>query len=269
MRIFNTKYLTVILFVLAYFTSFAQIPDKSLEYFNSGNQALSQRQYFLADSLYTLSITLNPNPDTYYNRAYVKKKNNDLSGYCSDLNNATNLGDTISFKEFWAYCGKIDTTYFDISHNESNKLNYNYFEITKKGFYTQNISFQKINREKKILLSFDVIDNDTIFEYGSIELEHPVFKNGEVALLKFIQNNLKYPKEDRERNITGIVYLSFIINEKGEIKNITVVRGIKGSLNLEKEAMRVVAVMPNWIPGRYNGRPIKTKYYLPFKFSIL
>lgn len=261
------KYYLSILFGLIDLISFAQITDKSLEYYNAANQAVSQRQYILADSLYTKSLELNRHPDTYYNRAMVRKKNNDLSGYCSDLGSAASLGDTISNQEFWINCGKIDTSYFDDKNILSNKNNYNHFEITKKCIYTQNIRFQKIDRDKNFLLNYNVIDNDTLFESGT-ELKLPSFPGGETELIKYIQSKLVYPKLEKELGIKGTVYTTFVVGKNGEIKKPSILRGIKGGKDLGEEAIKFISTMPKWTPGSYNGRPVEVRFVLPIKYTL-
>lgn len=68
--------------------------------------------------------------------------------------------------------------------------------------------------------------------------EMPQFPGGENAMLKYLSNNIKYPVDAREAAITGIVYLSFIVDKEGEIKNIEILKGIGGGC--EEEAMRVI-----------------------------
>lgn len=96
--------------------------------------------------------------------------------------------------------------------------------------------------------------------------EMPMFPGGEDAMLKYISNNIKYPVDAREANITGIVYLSFIVDKEGEIKNIEILRGIGGGC--EEEAVRVIKKMSRWKPGKQNGQSVNVQFKLPISFKI-
>ncbi|TSA50609.1 MAG: energy transducer TonB [Sphingobacteriales bacterium] len=73
------------------------------------------------------------------------------------------------------------------------------------------------------------------------------FPEGETAMLKFLNDSLRYPKEARKKNIQGKVFVHFIVTEIGELKNIEVLKGLP--YGLSEEAIRVVQLMPKWIPG--------------------
>ncbi len=96
--------------------------------------------------------------------------------------------------------------------------------------------------------------------------EMPQFPGGENAMLKYLSNNIKYPVDAREANITGVVYLSFIVDKEGEIKNIEILRGIGGGC--EEEAIRVVKKMNKWKPGKQNGQAVNVQYKLPVSFIL-
>jgi periplasmic protein TonB len=96
--------------------------------------------------------------------------------------------------------------------------------------------------------------------------EMPHFPGGEAELHTFLLTRIKYPFEAREINLQGIVYLSFVVENDGSITNITVLKAI-GS-GCEEEALRVIRSMPNWIPGKQNGLPVRVKLTLPIKFTL-
>lgn len=96
--------------------------------------------------------------------------------------------------------------------------------------------------------------------------EMPQFPGGDNEMLKYLSNNIKYPVDAREANITGIVYLSFIVDKEGEIKNIEILRGIGGGC--EEEAVRVVKKMSKWKPGKQNGQSVNVQFKLPVSFKI-
>lgn len=98
-------------------------------------------------------------------------------------------------------------------------------------------------------------------------LEHkPEFPGGDKALLKFIANNVRYPVICQENGVQGMVSISFVINEQGKVTNVQSVRA--PDANLEREAIRVVASMPDWKPGKQRGRPVKVSYSVPVRFIL-
>ncbi len=94
----------------------------------------------------------------------------------------------------------------------------------------------------------------------------PSFPDGEAALFKFISEHMNYPTVAKENNIVGTVFLSFTINIDGSVQDIEVKRGIGGGCN--EEAIRVIASMPLWNPGKQNGSPVRVRYSLPLKFVL-
>ena len=69
-----------------------------------------------------------------------------------------------------------------------------------------------------------------------------------------------------ENGVEGKVILRFVVNTDGTIGDITVLQGADSSLN--EEAVRVVSEMPQWSPGRQNGRPVRVYYTVPVHFKI-
>lgn len=80
----------------------------------------------------------------------------------------------------------------------------------------------------------------------------PQYEGGDSAKFKFIANHLSYPKEAMEKNQQGRVIVQFIVSKTGKIINAKVVKGIAPSL--DKEALRIVNLFPNWIPGEQAGK---------------
>ena len=96
----------------------------------------------------------------------------------------------------------------------------------------------------------------------------PEYAGGIDAMFDFIKKNILYPALEKEEGMEGTVYLKIIVGEDGSISNPTVVRGIIGHLNFEKEAIRVIQLMPKWIPGENGGKKVIVEYMLPFKFKL-
>jgi periplasmic protein TonB len=96
--------------------------------------------------------------------------------------------------------------------------------------------------------------------------QKPMFPDGEAALFKYLSENIKYPAVAKDNGIQGTVVLSFVVSKTGNIEDVQVVRELEGGCSAE--AVRVVRGMPNWTPGKNNGKPVKVKYTLPVKFKL-
>jgi protein TonB len=94
----------------------------------------------------------------------------------------------------------------------------------------------------------------------------PDFPGGEAELFKYLQKNIKYPEMARESGISGVVYVKFVVDKRGKISDIVLLRGIGGGC--DEEAVRVVKGMPDWKPGRQNGMAVPVYFTLPIKFTL-
>jgi protein TonB len=97
--------------------------------------------------------------------------------------------------------------------------------------------------------------------------ESPVFPGGDIALLKYIAENTKYPEEAVANNIQGKVIVKFAVWSDGSIKRIEVMRSVAPVL--DEEAVRVVSTIPAWKPGKQNGRPVPVWFFVPVTFQLL
>ncbi len=95
--------------------------------------------------------------------------------------------------------------------------------------------------------------------------EMPKFPGGAKALMEHISNNIQYPEEALKAGKTGTVIVQFVITENGKIGETKVVRS-QGEL-LDAEAVRVIKTLPDFIPGKMNGKPVNVLYTLPIQFS--
>ena len=117
-------------------------------------------------------------------------------------------------------------------------------------------------------------DKGTISTEGTVKGEqiydiveqYPEFPGGYSALTKWIDDNLKYPVEAAMDGIEGRVIVQFIVRPTGKVVDAEVVRGIAPSL--DKEALRLINIMPNWIPGRQKGKAVNVRYTLPITFKL-
>ena len=101
--------------------------------------------------------------------------------------------------------------------------------------------------------------------YNSVE-QMPRFPGGEAGLMRYLQENIKYPPEAAKNDIEGRVIVQFIIDKTGEVGDVKVVRPI--SEELDAEAVRVVKTLPKFEPGRQDGEAVSVWYTLPISFKL-
>ncbi len=101
--------------------------------------------------------------------------------------------------------------------------------------------------------------------YKSVE-QMPRFPGGEVGLMRYMSENIKYPPEAAKNDIEGRVVVQFIIEKTGEVGDVKVVRPV--SEELDAEAVRVVKTLPKFEPGRQDGEAVAVWYTLPISFKL-
>ena len=94
----------------------------------------------------------------------------------------------------------------------------------------------------------------------------PVYPGGMEGLIKYLSENISYPKDAKEQQISGRVLITFVIEKDGSVTEVTTVKSVFPSL--DEEAVRVVKGMPNWKPGMQKGKVVRVKYTLPISFSL-
>ena len=109
----------------------------------------------------------------------------------------------------------------------------------------------KVEKEVK---AFDVVE------------QMPQFPGGPAALMQFLSQNVKYPVEAHKAGVQGRVIASFVVEKDGSITEACIARSIHPSL--DAEALRVIGSMPNWMPGKKNGEPVRVKYTVPITFKL-
>jgi len=94
----------------------------------------------------------------------------------------------------------------------------------------------------------------------------PTFPGGEAALYRFLSNQIRYPDDALANRIEGKVYIRFVVQKDGSITDLDVLRGI--GYGCDEEALRVVQMMPPWVPGELGGIsvPVFSSLAIEFKF---
>lgn len=118
-----------------------------------------------------------------------------------------------------------------------------------------------VKQEAKVHASSD---DSQVFQ---IVEEMPSFPGGGMPeCLKFLSKHLKYPAISQENGVQGIVSVQFIVEKDGSISNPKVIKGVDPYL--DKEALRVIKLMPKWNPGKQRGVTVRTQFSVPVKFKL-
>ena len=89
---------------------------------------------------------------------------------------------------------------------------------------------------------------------------------GNEGLMHWIQENIRYPQISMDIGEQGKVYIKFVVEMDGSITNLQILRGV--SKELDREAKRVIASMPPWVPGKVQGKIVRTAFPLPIVFKL-
>ena len=107
------------------------------------------------------------------------------------------------------------------------------------------------------------VEEEQIFQI----VEEPAsFPGGMGECMKWLGKNIKYPTISQENGVQGRVIVQFVINRDGSIVDAKVVRGVDPYL--DKEALRVVNMMPKWTPGKQRGKAVRCQFTLPVQFRL-
>lgn len=101
--------------------------------------------------------------------------------------------------------------------------------------------------------------------YQMVE-QMPSFPGGEAKLMEYMRDNLRYPVIAQENGIQGRVVIRFVVSPTGEISNVEILRGVDPSC--DREAKRLIAGMPKWIPGKQNGIAVPVYFTVPIVFRL-
>lgn len=167
---------------------------------------------------------------------------------------------------------KKDTEFtVDFTIQDLNKLTTplpdNYIRITPEKFDGFALTYE--------IPSADLVDKDATGknikagpneETFTIVEVMPAFPGGIKGIMTYLSKSIKYPEEAQQKDIQGRVNVTFTIDEEGKVTNPKVLERVDESL--DAEALRVTNGMPNWLPGRLNGMPVKSNFTLPITFKL-
>lgn len=107
------------------------------------------------------------------------------------------------------------------------------------------------------------VNDSTVFMVTEVM---PEFPGGQQGIMKYLNENFKYPEIAYKNGTQGRVIVSFVVKKDGSISNIEVERSVDP--HLDKEALRLIAAMPKWKPGTQRGKAVNVKYTVPITFHL-
>ena len=163
--------------------------------------------------------------------------------------------------QFWlAFCG-----FFMINKNNSKPVKQLFFIITTV-LFSSVLSTIKGQNLYSLNMTEGMFEKDRITLTQKFQMINAQFPGGQDKMYEFLNENLRYPEEAKEKGISGKVFVQFVISREGEVTDVIVVKGIGGGC--DEEAVRVVKMMPRWIPAEQAGKRIASKYVLPCTFTL-
>jgi TonB family protein len=255
-------YLAIVLILIPYL-GIGQDPKKAEGLVSEGMKHFKAMEYRQAIDYFTQALEIKHDGDVYYQRGMSYYHLEQYDSCCTDLQSAARRANKLAQAYLNDFCNRIDTVYMDKSCNVVDKSNHEYMEITTTGKYTEYKNIQRLNREGKLVHDFCIDRSDTIYTVVEEKAEYP---GGEMALVKYLSENLRFPDYARDHGISGRIFITFIIDKSGYVTDVQLLRGIGGGC--DEEAMRVVSSMPKWTPAKINGKPVEIQYTIPINYSV-
>jgi periplasmic protein TonB len=105
--------------------------------------------------------------------------------------------------------------------------------------------------------------------YNKAEVD-PTYMGGDKEMMAYLRDNLTYPEIAQKNGVEGTVFVDFIVDQKGAIREVvaTDVTNDEMDQSLTAEAIRVVTAMPNWVAGTQHGKAVNANYSVPITFQL-
>lgn len=206
-----------------------------------------------------------------FNNATLKKK---MENIFSDRIRNKKVSDSLIAEGIVGHKIKADLDYISKSSPKKFKYIVNGNDVTKDSIAKiTRIRIDKIEikeqERKDVLGEIKVIlrapfNADHIYNFADIS-KQPEYPGGLQKFYDYLNEEIKYPKEDLKNGISGRVFLSFIVEKDGSLNDISITRGLSAGTNFE--AKRALQESGKWIPGFLEGQPVRTKYNININFS--
>lgn len=215
-----------------------------------------------AQALLAKALWLWPDSKTNAQQARLYLMRSDTVGYCKQMGLYSQESE--AEKAFYEqHCTRKDSVPFAASGLSATEFPsiINVSRVWSKGNNTTTYTLYDGTDSLRYRVLIDA--KDTLFAYLD---QMPRFPGGEAELFKFLGKNTRYPSYAVEHGISGVIYITFIVERDGRMSGLEVLRGRHHSL--DAESLRVIGSMPAWEPGRKNGKPVRCRYNLPVRFTL-
>lgn len=205
--------------------------------------------------------------------AFMSQDSVVASGVVVDSNNLPLEGASVIVKGSGIGTSTNEKGEFSITVAKGTTLIFSYVGKTNRLITVNNAQKQRVQliTEPYVFDEFVVVgyspDHENVEKVVFEVVEDmPRFIGEDGNIMKFIANKIRYPMEAQKNKIQGKVFVSFIINQKGEPVNFKVVKSVHPLL--DQEALRVLQLMPNWQPGTQRGKPVNVSFTVPINFQL-
>ena len=126
----------------------------------------------------------------------------------------------------------------------------------KKLFLIMLLAFVSVNAYSQS----DDADNDV---YNMVD-QSAKFQDGYNSIIKFVQENIKFPAEAKENNVHGRLMLSVVVEKDGSLSDIKIKKGL--GYGLDEEIVRIIKMMPKWQPAQHKGKTVRQSQTIVIPF---
>ena len=172
--------------------------------------------------------------------------------------------------------GKFHEFILPNGYNEEEKIKINFSNLGKIAAtfqWNDKLTLSQIEqmtgytvKPRGVVSSYESLCDDK--EVLLIVEEMPEFPGGPSEMMRFIQQNTKYPQEEKMAGISGKCFISFIVGCDGKIRDVKVSKGVPGCIACGIESVRVVNSFPKFKPGKEQGVPVPVRVTIPFNFKL-
>jgi len=229
-------------------------------YVRQGKKAMGNRDLPTADSLFSKALELWGDEEVFLLRAETRGQLGLRAGFCSDLKSAHSGGYDAKFEK---ECLRKDSVAFNMSALSAERFPGAENVARRLDLAEGRTYFRLYDDRDSLDAEFYINKEDTLFLYCE---KTPLFGGGTTLLNDYLRDHVIYPPEAEQAGIHGNVYVQFIVDKEGIVKNAQV----KYSAHpvLAKEALRVVTGMEDWQPARFKGRDVPFVLNLPISFKL-
>jgi TonB family protein len=229
---------------------------------SAAEAATSAGHWDSATAAYAKAIWLRDEKGTRLAKANVYLLQGDTAQYCKYV--PTYGDERVAEKTFFdAHCIREDSVPMAATGLDTVAFPHSVSAKTTWHRSSNATHYKLYSAADEVVVSVSISATDTV--YGDMD-ELPGFPEGKAALFKYLGAKVRYPELAQDSGIQGAVYIHFIVGKDGAVQDVSVMRGVH--YTLDEESLRVVRGMPTWKPGIYNGKPVRTSFNLPIRFTL-